>query len=91
MQVDINIAGLLGYAFLALMSVITYLLKLAVDGLKAQIDKLHEKDEELSEKIQELDKNSISRTDWEGWRKEIKDDHAKIYDRLNELVKGGIK
>ncbi len=73
MQVDINIASVLGYGFLALMSVITYLLKQAVDGLKAQIDQLHEKDDELAKEIHSLDKNSITREEIRGLFKEHSD------------------
>jgi len=88
MQIDINLTSVLGYGFLALMSVITYLLKQAVDGIKKQIETLQETDKKLSDDIHNLEMSAITRNDFESFRKEVKADHEKIYDRLNDLFKG---
>lgn len=88
MQVDINLSNVILGLLISLISLITWFLKQAVDHLRTQIESLHSTDKELRDEIHQLDKNSIAREDWEKWRKEIKDDHTKIYDRLNELLKG---
>lgn len=89
MQLDINVVEVLGWVFIGLMSVITWLLKQAVDHLKRQIEILHDADEELRKDIHNLDKNSITRTDFESFRQEVKSDNEKIYNRLNDVLKVG--
>lgn len=87
MNIDINTTNVVAYIIMALMGLITYFLKQTVDGIKKQIDALQAVDTKLSEDIHRLDKTSISRTDFEKFRDELKADHKELNKTLTDILK----
>ena len=87
MNIDINTTNVVAYIIMALMGLITYFLKQTVDGIKKQIDALQAVDTKLSEDIHRLDKTSISRTDFDKFRDELKADHKEINKSLSEIMR----
>lgn len=86
MSIDINTTNVVAYIIMALMGLITYFLKQTVDGIKKQIDALQAVDTKLSEDIHRLDKTSISRTDFEKFRDELKADHKELNKTLTDIL-----
>ena len=86
MNIDINTTNVVAYIIMALMGLITYFLKQTVDGIKKQIDALQTVDTKLSEDIHRLDKTSISRTDFEKFRDELKADHKELNKTLTDIL-----
>lgn len=86
MNIDINTTNVVAYIIMALMGLITYFLKQTVDGIKKQIDALQAVDTKLSEDIHRLDKTSISRTDFEKFRDELKADHKELNKTLTDIL-----
>lgn len=87
MNIDINATNVVAYIIMGMMGLITWFLKQTVDGIKKQIDALQAVDTKLSEDIHRLDKTSISRSDFDKFRDELKADHKEINKQLTEIIR----
>jgi hypothetical protein len=84
MQIDVDAANVLGYLLTGLVGVITWFMRQAFNSMAKQMTALHEEDKRLLGEIHELDKNSVTRDDFNDFKVDFRANFDRQFERLND-------